>query len=344
MAARVGKEGAKKVKFGGATAWPRVEPRPEALPWFDAVFDLVLSHTRPIFQVIGVLYLVHPYWLQLADYVINDLGYSHRFFHAASIVGTHHIVWAIMNGFFLAADEFKLIERFRLPTNPASQPSWELKKQALWESLVGFFPMFFGAYVFWPVYKVFGLLSPFAPLPSFFEMWKLLALVKFFSTLTFDLTHRWLHSPGPYKAIHGAIHHKFIATESMSAEFANPIEGAGPILVPLLLAVPSPMFVIFLMWEQFNSAICHSGFCFNITPEGKLWKLFGFGFLADEAAYHQHHHYRNRGNFSSSWLDHLFGTQDDWLALGKRTGYIEFLHKEESNRLARQAQRKQKQT
>mmetsp|Transcript_1834 Transcript_1834/g.2365 ORF Transcript_1834/g.2365 Transcript_1834/m.2365 type:complete len:82 (+) Transcript_1834:87-332(+) len=64
-----------------------------------------------------------------------------------------------------------------------------------------------------------------------------------------------------------------------------------------------------------------------------LAKIFGFGLLADESAYHHHHHFRNKGNFSSSMYDSLWGTQDDWLHVGKTAGYVASLHEQEKQRV-----------
>mmetsp|Transcript_12074 Transcript_12074/g.14654 ORF Transcript_12074/g.14654 Transcript_12074/m.14654 type:complete len:336 (-) Transcript_12074:958-1965(-) len=322
-------------RTGGATSWPRMEPRPKPLPWSDWLFETVLTFTRPIFQVILAIHVMYPLWVKFASYLISNLGLSERFIFAMVTVGTHHMTLAVVNSFFLCCDQFGWLSKFRLPTPEAAQPSYSLKREAVIGIAASGIPMFFGSYVFYGVYQFFGTTSALAPLPSSFVMWKQIAFAKFFASLAFDLTHRTIHSKALYKRIHSK-HHRFIATMSIAAEFAHPIEGGPTILGPLLAGMHPLVWCIFLCWEQTNAGITHSGYCFYIPSfhSNKKWtKIVGLGFLADEAAYHHHHHFRNKGNFSSNMFDSFWGTQDDWLHLGGTSGYIEKLHYDNAVRI-----------
>mmetsp|Transcript_21669 Transcript_21669/g.27712 ORF Transcript_21669/g.27712 Transcript_21669/m.27712 type:complete len:338 (+) Transcript_21669:63-1076(+) len=323
-------------RTGGASSWPRMhDPRPNPLPWTDWFLEVFVTFTRPILQIVFLIQLMHPFWLRFAKCFLEKLGFSERLFFAIVTVGAHHTMWAMVNGFFLCCEEFGWLEKYRLPTPVASRPSYSLKREAILGTFFSGVPMFIGSFVFYPVYQYFGTQSALAPLPSTFELWKCLALVKFLSGFTFDVTHRIIHSQRLYKKIHSQ-HHRFIATMSIAAEFAHPLEGFPTIIPPLVLGMHPFVWCSFLYWEQCNAGITHSGYCFympSLHENKHLAKIFGFGLLADESAYHHHHHFRNKGNFSSSMYDSLWGTQDDWLHVGKTAGYVASLHEQEKQRV-----------
>ena len=188
----------------GATSWPRTEPRPQQMSWKDYFLDFGLMFGRPVLQVALLVQVAYPFYKSIASFFLIDLGWSEALFFAALTVATHHFVWAIMNSFFLFLEHINSLglERFRLPTAPASIPSASLQWDAVIGTFLGGGPMFIGAYVGYPIYKHFGAMRALDPLPAFSDLCVWYILVKMGSIITFDLTHRLIHSRKLYRHIH----------------------------------------------------------------------------------------------------------------------------------------------
>ena len=80
------------------------------------------------------------------------------------------------------------------------------------------------------------------------------------------------------------------------------------------------VWLVWLAYRLCQTYEAHSGFCFYGS-----W-LHSIGLTNSESAgFHDFHHTGNRGNFGfgpPSYLDHMFGTMDAWLALGGINGYL----------------------
>lgn len=246
-----------KIKFGGATSWPRMKVRPHSLPISEIAFDLLHTYTRPIFHLIFCMHLFTPQWLNVVSYCLNDLQMSEQLFFAVTTVMTHHLTYCIVNGFFALLDQFNWLPQYKLYTPKASHASRSLKMEAFLSSAASTVPMGLAAYFFaYPAFVYFGMPAPAAPLASNFELWKLFVATKMGGLLAFDVVHRIIHSKYFYASIH-AKHHRFISTVSIAAEFAHPIEGLGSIGVPLMCGLHPYMWCAWLAWEQTNAAMTH---------------------------------------------------------------------------------------
>ena len=247
----------RKIRTGGATSWPRLKIRPRALPLQDIAFELLYTYTRPIVQLIIALNILFPYWKQLAEFCLDQLGWSEPMFYAMATIGFHHVTYAIVNGFYVTIDHFGWLQQYKLYTPEISQPSSSLKWEAFRGSVLATLPMFGGSYFLaFPLFKYFGMPHPTEPLPSPFKLWIYFCVVKTYATFTFDLVHRIIHSRKLYSKIH-AQHHRFIATVSIAAEFAHPIEGLSSILAPMVYGTHPFVWCMWLVWSQVDAGMTH---------------------------------------------------------------------------------------
>lgn len=108
----------------------------------------------------------------------------------------------------------------------------------------------------------------------------------------------------------------------MGTENAHPIEQIFANIIPtiggcFLLGSHPLIFAVWIAWRLEQTYEAHSGYCFK----GTLLDKFGFSH-ASAAAFHDFHHTENKGNFGCEFTDHLFGTMDRWLTIGRMEGYL----------------------
>jgi sterol desaturase/sphingolipid hydroxylase (fatty acid hydroxylase superfamily) len=120
--------------------------------------------------------------------------------------------------------------------------------------------------------------------------------------------HRFLHWRVIYPYIH-KIHHTYVTTIGIAAEYSHPLEYIFGALIPAslggLILGKNMHFCTFLIWgivrigETLDG---HSGYEFSWSP----YRLIPF---STSASYHAFHHSHNVGNFSSffSLWDTIFG-------------------------------------
>jgi sterol desaturase/sphingolipid hydroxylase (fatty acid hydroxylase superfamily) len=134
----------------------------------------------------------------------------------------------------------------------------------------------------------------------------------------FYWTHRLLHRPRWFAAVHGR-HHASMHPTPWAAYAFHPLEAwVQAAYLPLFLAVvPTHRGVIalFLLHMILRNAIGHCGH--ELLP----WRWTRHGPLrwVTPVCHHHFHHARNRGNFGLyfSWWDRCCGTEDpDYLAYG----------------------------
>lgn len=107
--------------------------------------------------------------------------------------------------------------------------------------------------------------------------------------------HRMLHSKQLYR-IH-KIHHKYSMPIGVASEFAHPVEFVVSNLLPFMvgpLLMRTHMFTL-LLWTFIRVAETvegHSGYEFP-------WSVFGLLPGSTSAAFHDHHHSKNSGNYAS---------------------------------------------
>lgn len=213
--------------------------------------------------------------------------------HEAFYFGTH-IFW-LLTTYIPGADRYKLQPKVQLSWSQ----QWKCLIQVLFNHLCIELPMMLA------VEPVFGLdLQP--PFPSAMHVaWVVLAsfvLEDFY----FYWIHRFLHWGPIYRHVH-KLHHDYAAPTGMSAEYAHPVEtlflGFGSMLGPILCANHLFEVWVWLCFRLIQTVEVHNGYDFPWSPNN--WVPFWGG-----AKFHDFHHERFTGNYSSTFIvwDAVFGT------------------------------------
>jgi methylsterol monooxygenase len=218
------------------------------------------------------------------------------------------VVWGVHElGFFATWAVFGLLFRRGIATRfqvaQGKAPSTELSKRALVEVLRGHVLLVpVTAFAIYPAWAWMGGRSG-APLPSAFEvLWQLAACVLIQDTM-FYWSHRALHLPRLFRAIH-VKHHTFRHVRGHASEYAHPVEVAANLisfmLPAILLKVHLLTFGIWVLVRMYETVEAHSGYAFTR--------------LASRHAFH--HLYAAKGclgSFFGIW-DRLMGTDRQWRA------------------------------
>lgn len=152
-------------------------------------------------------------------------------------------------------------------------------------------------------------------LPSMTEMFLQLMFFLLCEDLVSFWTHKMFHWGILYKTIH-KIHHNLNITFSMAAEYAHPIEfivgNSIPVGVgPLIFGKANVHYITWYIWVAFriiNSAEAHSGYDFPWAP----FRMIPF---SSNAHFHDYHHSKNVGNFSTFFMfwDTIMGTHRSYM-------------------------------
>lgn len=125
----------------------------------------------------------------------------------------------------------------------------------------------------------------------------------------FHILHRLLHWRVIYPYCH-KIHHEFKVTLSFAAEYAHPFDYLTSSLIPSSLGsniLGSRMhFYSVLVWYLIRISETADGHCGYDFP----WSPFRLLPFTNSSTYHDFHHLKNVGNYSSvfkTW-DFIFGT------------------------------------
>lgn len=125
----------------------------------------------------------------------------------------------------------------------------------------------------------------------------------------FYWTHRWMHRPAPFRAIH-AVHHASRPPTAWAAMSFHPLEAlSGAVVIPaLVLMVPihAAVLGLVLLTMTIMGVTNHMGW--EIFPRALVGSRLG-GWLIT-ASHHQRHHdqyFCNYGLYFRHW-DHLCGT------------------------------------
>lgn len=125
--------------------------------------------------------------------------------------------------------------------------------------------------------------------------------------------HRTLHAAWLYPYIH-KIHHRYINTVGISAEYSHPLEFFGMAILPnalIGLLLGKHLHITTMMMYNFARAFeSHDGHCGYEFP----WSPYRLIPFSTSAAYHDFHHSHNVGNYSSylSFWDTVFGNNKDF--------------------------------
>jgi methylsterol monooxygenase len=133
-----------------------------------------------------------------------------------------------------------------------------------------------------------------------------------------DTWHYWAHRamhiwPWFYKNVH-KLHHQYSAPFGMAAEYASPIEvmvlGIGTVGTPILYcAITGDLHILtmytWIVLRLFQAIDAHSGYDFP-------WSLHHFLPFWGGADFHDRHHEKFIGNYSSSfrWWDKIMDTDN----------------------------------
>jgi len=263
-----------------------------------------------------------PVYSTLAT-LAHSNGLSERLFFCISTTVLHLSLYFGMNSMFLYWDRNGIFEKYKLDRTKAMGPSEELIWKTKIEAAVG--QALIGPVTLWfiyPLFKYFGCPDYRSQLPPASQLFVYFLFAFVFNDFFFYWAHRTVHSRALYKWIHKQ-HHEYKGTIGFAAEYASPLEQVFANQLPTIggCLFSGAHLCVFLVWlaaRMEETYEAHSGYCFYGT-----W-LHQIGLTNSEhTAYHDFHHTGNRGNFGGcDWLDHLFGTQDAWLAIGGIEGYI----------------------
>lgn len=169
-----------------------------------------------------------------------------------------------------------------------------------------------------PVVRALGVETRFdvAGFPSLATLAWQLAVCLVVEDAMFYASHRALHTPALYAAVH-KVHHEYSSVIGPASEHAHPVEfllgNLLPVIAgPLLLRAHGATLLLFLALRVAVSIEEHSGFSFAASP----LRVTPFAALT---AGHAWHHSHVVGVYASQfcWLDAFFGTDaafTKWLA------------------------------
>lgn len=125
--------------------------------------------------------------------------------------------------------------------------------------------------------------------------------------------HRLMHEPFFYKRFH-KVHHEYIATISIAATYAHPVEfmltNSTPAILGYILLGSKVHFVSFIMWiimRMVDTIEVHSGYEIHWSPI----KAMPFSCSSEYHSYHHSHNLGTFGSFFNIW-DTLFKTNNDF--------------------------------
>lgn len=222
-----------------------------------------------------------------------------RWVFTAVVWGVHEVAFFATWGVFGLLFRWGVAPRFQVAGGKA--PSDALHRRAIVEVLRGHVLLLVvTAYVLYPAWSAMGG-GVDAGWPGLFEIaWQLVAFILLQDTI-FYWSHRVLHRPRLFKAIHGK-HHTLRHVRGHSSEYAHPVETIANLvafmLPPILLQAHLLTFGIWVALRVWETVEAHSGYAF--TP------------LASRHAFH--HLYAAKGclgSFFGLW-DRVMGTDRQW--------------------------------
>jgi len=231
----------------------------------------------------------------------------------------HEVVYFGRSLPWIIIDQIPYFNKYKIQNQkiPTVQEQWQCAKLVL---LIHFTVELPQIWLFHPLATYVGMEST-VPFPA----WTTIAFqIAVFFVLE-DAWHYWMHRAmhwGPlYKGVH-KLHHQYSAPFGLAAEYASPIEvmvlGIGTVVVPIVwCAITKDLHVLTMyLWivcRLFQAIDAHSGYEFP-------WSLHNFLPFWAGADYHDTHHERFIGNYSSSfrWWDYMMDTEAGPEAAKKR--------------------------
>lgn len=325
-----------RVVRGGATMFPRESPRPKPLEWAPLLQNFVVETIRGPAIAAVFTQLTYP---KFAEFVRGRYGGDEQKIFVATMTASHVAIYSAMFAFFEGLAHTEWLHQYQLPRTPAQEPTWKMKLKVLQEFAVGqvlnYLVVLPWAHGFFTNYGG-KFPSVFSPLPSLGKMMLQFALCLHFNQFLFAAAHRLFHHGPLYRRFHKK-HHEFVGTVSIAAENAHPVEQLLANVIPTVggaffLGTHPYVFFVWIAWRLQQTLEAHSGYCFY----GSWLQQIGLT-NSESAAFHDFHHTANKGAFGSELSDHMFGTLDAWIAVGRTKGYLEkarLQHEQEKKKLA----------
>jgi hypothetical protein len=206
-----------RVLSGGATAFPRIEPKPAYPPASEIFFKQLLRTIRgPGLAVLAARYLVYPVYKKLATWWIVEKGWSEGTFFAFMSSAAHIVIYIVFNGTFELWDYMQWMQEYKLARKPAQIPSSEQIKAVVKEFILGIPFSFLASIGLYNLYQRRGAPKILDELPSNARMYAHLVFAYYFNMFGFYFAHRFVHSKQLYKIIHKK-HHIFVGTVGVAA-------------------------------------------------------------------------------------------------------------------------------
>lgn len=247
---------------------------------------------------------------------INYFGESRHTLKVAALFFCAHEIFLFGRYVpYYLADLLPMFGRFQIQSD--KRPTKEQIKKCLKYLFYGqvFFqlPLFMG---FYPFSKFLGMKLLDLPFPSTAVIVAQSLFFLFCEDAYHFFTHWLMHrNKLLYNKIH-KVHHEYVAPFGITAEYAHPLEilvlGLGFFLGPTLILSSGfnlHMFTM-LIWvgvRLIETVDVHAGYSFP-------WSLDKYIPFWGGADFHDYHHMRIVGNYSSTfrWLDWLFGTDRNY--------------------------------
>lgn len=267
----------------------------------------------PLFATVFCIYVWHPFYkyaMSISPFEDDRINFT------VGSMTLRALLYFGLNFFFLFCDSYGYLKQYKLPRTPGQIPSSALIRKTIFENVINQFVIspFTFMLVLYPIFKLFGTPAMNEPLPGFSKLFIQFFLCNLANMTGFYWAHRLCHeSKWMYANIHKQ-HHEYSGSIGFAAEYAHPLEQilanqAPSTIGALVQGVHFSTFMVWLMWRLENTYEGHSGYCFSGS-----W-LDSIGLLnAPEAAYHDFHHTKNKGNYGSGeflW-DYFCGTSHGW--------------------------------
>lgn len=245
------------------------------LPPLLQPYYLNLPHNNPY-----IMHLVIPYLINISALILSNVLYSILYFNP-----------------------HKYLEAYRLPPGPWP---WEKDPIGFKTLLLSSLKMaFFNNFIFVPCLLYVNLFINHSPhntnpddFPSSFELLKHFIYFMILDDIAFYWCHRLFHTPFLYKNFHKK-HHEYKDSIGLAATYSHPFDffftGAVPAMIGgAVLGHNCHIFTFYLwsIWRTSEGTDGHSGYEFPWSPFRVL--PFSAG-----ASFHEFHHTKNIGNYSS---------------------------------------------
>jgi sterol desaturase/sphingolipid hydroxylase (fatty acid hydroxylase superfamily) len=259
--------------------------------------------------------LVHPMIQAFAAFFgLSELG---TFFILG--LGTHSAAVFGYIAFFAACDRFGWFQQYKLarpaPSERKNKPNVfkeALTAHFLWHFVVRVIEV--GALWMIAPYKSLD-----TPLPSHPQlMWHFFGA--FFVGEAFNYFFHRMQHESKFMAKHHKLHHEFVESESISAEYSDYIELVTYTALSYLFTSNLPMAIHFvtIVWKVAENQEVHSGYCFKGSLLSRLGLLYAY-----RTEFHDYHHAHRekKGSYGKPvYFDFWLKTCDDYLLELKEQG------------------------